>query len=266
MSDDLGCGLLEGRVLFVAGVGPLIGAATAVVAAREGARVVLAARRPDTTNEIAETIRAGGGQALTLQCDLGHEEQVRSAVDDAVAAFGTVDAVFYNAAYYDMTDDDIDVDPERWDRAMRVNLGGPMALAKFTIPLMVKRGHGSLVFNSSAASLAAEDVRPGYSVSKAGLNAFMRFVANKYGRQGIRANAILPFVAGGEVGAAASALNCIGRSGTAEEIGEVVTFLLSDRAAVITGEILHLDGGLFAKAAWPSTTAPRVPPPPVPAT
>ena len=266
MSEHRGCGLLEGKVLFVAGVGPLIGSATAILAAREGARVVVAARSVETINELAETISANGGQALPLRCDLGHEEQVRSAVDAAVAAFGTVDSVFYNAAYYDMSHEDIDVDPERWDRAMRINLGGPMALARFTIPLMLGRGSGSLVFNSSAASLAAEDVRPGYAVSKAGLNAFTRFVANKYGRQGIRANAILPFVAGGEVGTAASALNCIGRSGTAEEIGEVVVFLLSDRASIITGEIIHLDGGLFAKAAWPSTTTPRVPPPPVPAT
>jgi NAD(P)-dependent dehydrogenase (short-subunit alcohol dehydrogenase family) len=266
MSEHRGCGLLEGRVLFVAGVGPLIGSATAIIAAREGARVVVAARSEDTIEEVAQTISAGGGQALPLRCDLGHEEQVRSAVEAAVEAFGTVDAVFYNAAYYDMSHDDIDVDPERWDRAMRINLGGPMALARFTVPLMLEGGRGALVFNSSAASLAAEDVRPGYSVSKAGLNAFMRFVANKYGRQGIRANAILPFVAGGEVGAAASALNCIGRSGTADEIGEVVVFLLSDRASVITGEIVHLDGGLFAKAAWPSTTSPRVPPPPVPTT
>jgi NAD(P)-dependent dehydrogenase (short-subunit alcohol dehydrogenase family) len=263
VTEHRGCGLLDGRVLFVAGVGPLIGSATAVLAAREGARVVVAARGADTIDELAERIRAGGGQALPVRCDLGHEDQVRAAVEAAVAAYGTVDTVFYNAAYYDMSHDDIDVDPERWDRAMRINLGGPMTLARFTIPLMLERGRGSLVFNSSAASLAAEDVRPGYSVSKAGLNAFTRFVANKYGRRGIRANAILPFVAGGEVGTAASALNCIGRSGTAEEIGEAVVFLLSDRASIITGEVIHLDGGLFAKAAWPSTTAPRVPPPPV---
>jgi NAD(P)-dependent dehydrogenase (short-subunit alcohol dehydrogenase family) len=237
-----------------------MGSATAVIAAREGARVVLVARRPYVIDAVAETIRVRGGEALALQCDLSDETQVRSAVDAAVAAFGTVDAVFYNAAYYDQRHDDIDVDPERWEKAMRINLGGPMALARRTIPLMLERGRGSLVFNSSGASLVAEDVRPGYQVSKAGLNAFTRFVANKYGRRGIRANAILPFVAGGDFERAAAALNCIGRSGTAEEIGEVVVFLLSDRASVITGEILHLDGGLFAKAAWPSTTAPRVAP------
>jgi enoyl-[acyl-carrier-protein] reductase (NADH) len=92
-------------------------------------------------------------------------------------------------------------------------------------------------------------------VSKAGLNAVTRFVAGKYGRQGVRANAVLPFVLEGPVGAAAASLNCLGRSPTADEIGEAVVFLLSDRAAVITGQLIHLDGGLFVRAPWPTPAA-----------
>jgi NAD(P)-dependent dehydrogenase (short-subunit alcohol dehydrogenase family) len=129
---------------------------------------------------------------------------------------------------------------------------------------MMKNGGGAFVFNSSAASLVAEEVRLGYGVTKAGLNAVTRFIAGNYGRQGIRANAILPFVVAGEVGAAAASINCLGRSGTAEEIGDVVTFLLSDRASFITGQIIHVDGGLFSRApyptAMPSTAAKRPPP------
>ncbi len=146
---------------------------------------------------------------------------------------------------------------------MDVNLNGALALAKLTIPAMVERGGGSFVFNSSAASLVAGQVRFGYQVAKAGLNAVTRFIAAKYGRQGIRANATLPFVVGGEVGAVAGAHNCIGRSGTAEEIGEAVVFLLSDRASIITGQVIHLDGGLFARASWPTNAAPYQPPPPL---
>jgi enoyl-[acyl-carrier-protein] reductase (NADH) len=97
------------------------------------------------------------------------------------------------------------------------------------------------------------------------LNAVTRFVASKYGRQGIRANATLPFVAGGEVGTVAASLNCIGRSGTAEEVGEAVVFLLSDRASLITGQVISLDGGLsFVRSAWPTNAAPFTPPPPRP--
>lgn len=144
---------------------------------------------------------------------------------------------------------------------MDVNLNGALALARLTIPSMLERGGGSFVFNSSAASLVAGQVRFGYQVSKAGLNAVTRFIAAKYGRQGIRANATLPFHVGGEVGAVAASINCIGRSGMPEEIAEAVVFLLSDRASLITGQIIHLDGGMFSRASWPTNAVPYEPPP-----
>lgn len=83
--------------------------------------------------------------------------------------------------------------------------GAKVALAQLTIPSMLERGGGSFLFNSSAASLVAGQVRFGYQVAKAGINALTRFIASKYGRQGIRANATLPFVVGGEVGRVATA-------------------------------------------------------------
>lgn len=248
-------GLLQGKVLFLAGAGPQIGAATALIAAREGALVALAARRTETADEIAKTIIDGGGRAISLQCDLTRDEEVGAAVDTAVADLGPIDAVFYNAAYYDNRQSDIDIDEDVWDQSMAVNLDGAVRLAKKIVPAMVERGGGSFVFTSSAASIVAGETRFGYQVSKAGLNAVTRFVAGKYGRSGIRANAVLPFVLEGKVGAAAASLNCLGRSPTAEEIGESVVFLLSDRASIITGQIIHLDGGLFVRAPWPTPPA-----------
>jgi NAD(P)-dependent dehydrogenase (short-subunit alcohol dehydrogenase family) len=253
-----GHGLLEGRVLFLAGLGPQMGAATARVAAREGARLALAARSEEMARQTADEIRAAGGTAVALQCDLTREADVRAAVDAAASALGPIDAVFYNAGYYDHQNAGIEVDEDVWRMTMDVNLNGALTLARLTIPSMVEHGRGSFVFNSSAAAIVAGDVRFGYQVAKAGLNAVTRFIAGKYGRQGIRANAILPFVTGGQVGSAAAALNCLGRSGTGEEIGEAVAFLLSDRASIITGQVIHLDGGLFTRAPWPTTAAPYV--------
>src|SRR5271166_3569762 len=138
-----------------------------------------------------------------------------------------------------------------WQRTMDVNLRGPMTLARLTIPSMLERGGGAFVFNSSMASYLVHQYRPGYSVSKAGVNALTYFIAGRYGRKGIRANAIMPFVVGGIVGDFAGSINCIGRSGTAEEIGEAVVFLCSDRASLITGQVIHLDGGLLVRAPWP---------------
>ena len=258
-----GKGELEGKVLLLAGVGPQIGSATARIAAREGARLALAARRSALVDGLAAEIRSAGGQAIAVRCDLTDKASVQSAVDSTVRELGPIDCLFYNAGFYDNEHSSIEIDDDLWRTTMDVNLNGALTLARLTIPSMIERGGGSFVFNSSAASLVAGQVRFGYQVAKAGVNALTRFIAAKYGRQGIRANATLPFVVGGEVGAVAGSQNCIGRSGTAEEIGEAVVFLLSDRASVVTGQVIHLDGGLFARASWPTNAAQYEPPPPV---
>lgn len=254
-------GELADKVLFIAGVGPQMGAATARIAAREGAKVVLAARTVETAEALAGEIRECGGEALALRCDLADRQSINGAVDAAIAAFGRVDRVFYNAGFYDNAHDTIEIDDALWQTTMDVNLNGALYLSRLVIPAMAERGDGAFVFNSSAASLVAGQVRFGYQVAKAGVNALTRFIAAKYGRQGIRANATLPFVVGGEVGQVTASINCIGRSGYAEEIGEAVVFLLSDRASIITGQVIHLDGGVFARASWPTNAAPYEPPP-----
>jgi len=238
--------------MLIAGVGPSIGGAVARVAAREGARVAMVARRTDTSGPIADAIRDGGGSALALQCDLADDGAVRTAVDAVLTEWGHVDAVFYNAASYDHKNTGLDVDEAMWQRAMDVNFGGAMTLTRALVPSMVEHGGGAFVYNSSGASLQAEEVRPGYGISKSALNGLMRYVAARYGREGVRANAILPFVYEGPGAEAMGAMSSLGRSGTAEEIGEVVTFLCSDRASIITGELIHLDGGMSTRAAWPT--------------
>lgn len=248
----MSAGILAGKVLFLAGAGPQIGAATARIAAREGASVALAARRLEVAEEIADSVRAEGGQAIALRCDLTSDSDVDAALEATYAQLGSVDTVFYNAAYYDNRQASIDIDEEAWDSSMEINLNGAVRVARRVVPRMAEQGGGAFVFTSSAASIVAGDTRFGYQVSKAGLNAVTRFVAGKYGRDGVRANAVLPFVLEGPVGAAAASLNCLGRSPTAEEIGEAVVFLLSERAAVITGQLIHLDGGLFVRAPWPT--------------
>jgi len=263
MTDSNRGGLLAGKVLFLAGVGPQMGSATALVAAREGARIALVARSDEASRATEEAILSAGGSAIRIGCDLTDGKDVRRAIDATVEQLGPIDCVFYNAGFYDNQHASLDVDDDLWRMTMNVNFDGAMLVARLTVPSMVQRGGGSFVFNSSAASIVAGQVRFGYQVAKAGVNALTRFIAGKYGRQGIRANAVLPFVVGGEVGKVSASLNCIGRSGTAEEIGEAVVFLLSERASIITGQVIHLDGGLFARAPWPTNAAPFQPPPPL---
>ena len=99
--------------------------------------------------------------------------------------------------------------------------------------------------------------------AEASVNAMTYFIAGRYGRKGIRANAIMPFVVAGKVGEFAGSINCVGRSGTPEEIGEAVVFLCSDRASLITGQVIHLDGGLLVRAPWPQVDDKGRPPPAV---
>ncbi len=247
--------LLQDKVLFMAGVGPLMGEATARIAAREGARVAVAARSTDTIDRLAEDIRTAGGEAIAVQCDLTDEGQLKAALDKTVTEFGTITSVFYNAPFYDHAHTGLDIDPELWQTTMDVNLMGALSTARLTVPGMIENGGGAFVFNSSAAGLYADGVRLGYSVSKAGLDAVVRHIARKYGPDGVRANCVYPFVMPPEVPAEMvkgfTDLNCLKRSGTAEEIGNAVTFLLSDRASIITGQCIYLDGGLFSRAHWP---------------
>lgn len=249
-----GLGDLAGRVVFIAGVGPQMGSACARIAVREAASAIFAART--SVEPLAAEIRAAGGHAIAITCDLTDKESLRAAVEQGAAAFGPVDGVFYNAGYYDNDHDTIDIDDDEWRMTIDVNYTGAHTLARLVMPGMLAKGHGSFVFNSSAASLVAAQVRFGYQVAKAGVNALTRFIAAKFGRSGIRANATLPFVVGGVAGQQ----NCLGRSGFAEEIGKAVVFLLSDRASIITGQVIHLDGGLFARASWPTNAAPFQPP------
>ena len=205
----------------------------------------LAARRTAISGEVADTIRADGGSTLAVQCDLADDTQVRDTVDTVLAKWGHVDAVFYNAAYYDHKNIDLDVDEATWQKAMDVNFGGAMTLTRLLVPSMIENG-GARSSSSSGSSLQAEEIRPGYGISKSALNTMMRFVAGKYGRDGIRANAILPFVYEGPGAEAMAAVNCLGGPALLDEIAEVVLFLCSDHASIVTGELIHLDGGLPA--------------------
>ena len=134
MNARPGSGTLADKVMLVAGVGPAMGAATAMVAAREGAQVALLARRTEISGTTADAIRADGGSAVALQCDLGDATAVRAAVDAVVAEWGHVDAVFYNAAYYDHKNTSLDVDEATWQQAMDVNFGGAMTLTARSRP------------------------------------------------------------------------------------------------------------------------------------
>ncbi|MFK7894990.1 MAG: SDR family NAD(P)-dependent oxidoreductase [Myxococcota bacterium] len=253
-------GRLAGRVGIVTGAASGIGRATALALADAGASVLVADLNEAGAQEVAELICDTGGQAKGQRVDVGEEDSVAEMILAAVSAFGGLDVLHNNAA--DSSPDwmgrDAEIaslDMEVWDRAMRINLRGPLLGCKYAIPHLIQRGGGVIVNTSSASGLVGDDIRASYSASKAGLQSLTQSVATQYGKAGIRCNAIAP----GVIETPALAANVPApvvaayvnntltpRLGRAEDIAAAVVFLASDDAAFITGQVLSVDGGLLA--------------------
>ena len=208
----------------------------------------------DGATSVAAEVEGAGGRALGLLCDVRREDSVTAFVERAVAEFGTVDAVDHNAAWSHqrLDTDAVGVDLGVWQRAIEITTRGALLLARHAIPVMVAGGGGSFVAISSGTSTIGESTRVAYGVSKAALNQLTRHLAVRYGRDGIRANAIAPGFIHTETAATQvpadvqtrlAEANPTRRLGTPDDIARVVLFLCSDDAAYVNGQVLHVDGG-----------------------
>lgn len=264
MTTDSGedvSGTLDGKVALVTGAANGIGAATARHLCRLGARVAVTDRDADGARAVAETLAAGGHEAVGVACDVSDGAAITAAVTTVVERFGGLDLLDHNAAWTDFrTDVDAEeVDLGTWDRVIATNATGGLLLVRAALPLMRARGGGAIVLISSGSAAIGEHRRIAYGVSKAAVEQLGRHVAARYGSDGIRCNVIAPgFILtesslrgvpeAGRVRLAAQ--NPLGRLGTPEDIAHAVGFLLSDRASFVNGQVLRVDGGL--------TIAPRL--------
>jgi NAD(P)-dependent dehydrogenase (short-subunit alcohol dehydrogenase family) len=247
-------GQLDEKVVLLSGGASGIGRATALLLAREGATVAVGDVALDGAEAVAREIIGNGGQAVAARCDVRDEESVAAFVALAVAEFGGVDGLDHNASWthprLDTAADDVDLGV--WDRVLETNARGALLLARFAIPEMITRGGGSIVNISSGTSTIGESTRVAYGVSKAAINQLTRHLATRYGRDGIRANAIAPGFILTDTAAAnvpeairtrLAAANPTRRLGRPSDIAHVVVFLLSDAASYVNGQVLHVDGG-----------------------
>jgi NAD(P)-dependent dehydrogenase (short-subunit alcohol dehydrogenase family) len=247
-------GLLEGKVVVLSGGASDIGRATALSLAAAGAAVAIGDVGPDRAAAVADAVEAEGGRALGVECDVREDESVAELVARAVEAFGGVDGVDHNAAWSHprLDTDAVDVDLGVWERAIETTTRGALLLARHAVPAMAARGGGSIVAISSGTSTIGESTRVAYGVSKAALNQLTRHLAVRYGRDGIRANAIAPgFIltetaktnVPADIQRRLAEANPMRRLGTPEDIARVVVFLCSDAASYVNGQVVHVDGG-----------------------
>jgi meso-butanediol dehydrogenase / (S,S)-butanediol dehydrogenase / diacetyl reductase len=258
---------LDGKVAIVSGGGTGIGAATARVFAREGARVVVTGRRAEPLQAVAAEI---DGRAVAG--DTTDDDRVRAAVAEARDAFGGLDVVVANAGL-GFGGAAADVDDERWQQTLDVNLTGAFRLARAAIPSLVERGGGSIVLVSSVSALVSGTDGAAYVTSKAAMLGLARSIAVDYGPSGIRANALCPGWVETPMGdgsmeslmtkhgiSLAEAYRLVTqhiplrRPATADEIAACCLFLASDESSIVTGTTLVADGGGLAvdltEVAW----------------
>jgi NAD(P)-dependent dehydrogenase (short-subunit alcohol dehydrogenase family) len=250
---------LRDKVVIIAGAASGLGAATAARLADEGAKVVVGGRTLAGAEKTAGAIVESGGKAIGVEFDIADDTSVEALVDAAVAEYGGLDAVHVNAA--DMVSllrdtDVVDIDLDIWDRIVEVNLRGHMLVTRHSVPRLLERGGGAIVYTSSIAAHAGEPARPAYAVAKAGINALARHVASRWGKQGVRANAITP----GPILTAEMRDNTPERMlqamlkrtrstrlGDAADVAGMVAFLVSDEGAWINGQTVNVDGGTILR-------------------
>ena len=250
--------LLQGKVAAVTGAGSGIGAASARLMARDGAAVVVSDVNIAGAEATVAAITAAGGRAVAIRVDVAEEEEIAAMIQLAVDTYGGLDILHNNAALvtpsFMLRDRTVvDMTVEDWDRAMAVNLRGPMLGCKHAIPEMQRRGGGSIIITSSVGAHHATVNQTAYGVSKGGIDALIKYVATGFGKQGIRCNGIAPGVALSETALVAlpQALQDMHlmaqptkRLGTPEDIGEMAVFLASDRAGYINGVTVPIHGGM----------------------
>ena len=247
---------LEDKVAIVSGAGSIRpgmgnGKATAILFAREGAKVVAADIKLEAAEETVEIIKKEGGEATAVQADVTKESGAKKLVETTISKYGKLDILFNNVggAYGDAG---LKVTVEEWDATMDLNLKSVLLVCKYAVPEMIRNGGGAIVNNSSMAAYHSHGIYA-YSASKAGVIALTRCLAAALAKENIRVNCVAPGLMDTPLVAPIMTEKRIRRveervplkrHGKAEETAYTVLFLASTEASYITGQTIPVDGGL----------------------
>jgi NAD(P)-dependent dehydrogenase (short-subunit alcohol dehydrogenase family) len=247
-------GMLESKVGIVTGAGQGIGRAIALSYAREGARVVVADFNEEMGRETVKLLEKAGGIATFVHCDVSCEDSVKAMVESAVATYGRLDIACNSAALSRGAGPIHEYEREVFDQTLTMCLTNTWLCMKYEIPAMLQSGAGAIVNISSNASLRGQAFNTAYAAAKGGVNILTMSSAAEYGAKGIRINAVSPgvirtpgvekyFAEQPKMAEGLKKSAVMNRLGEPNEIAEAVTFLSSDRASFITGQVLSVDGG-----------------------
>lgn len=247
---------LDGKVALITGASKGIGEAMARGLAEFGAKVVVSSRKQEAVDAVAEAFRADGLEAIGIAANMGNIEQTHALVDKTVEAYGGLDIVINNAAANPVFGPIQQTEERAFDKIIDVNLKGPFELCKKAYPVLKERGGGSIINISSIGGLTPESGIGIYSVSKAGINNLTKAMAQDWGADNIRVNAICPGLIKTKFSEALWNNEAIlkrflqhiplKRAGTADDIAGLAVYLASDAAAYCTGGIYMIDGGYAA--------------------
>jgi len=246
---------LKDRVALITGGGSGIGRATALLFAREGARVVIADHVSEGAEEVVRLIKSQGGEAAFVRADVSRSADVQSMIKTTIDTCGRLDILFNNAGIEQPLASTVDTTEEVWDQVIGINLKGVFLGMKYAIPEMLKRGGGVIVNTASINSFVAISHQPAYNSSKGGVLLLTKTAALEYARDNIRINCVCPGPVDTPLLARTRDSDLwrslaptrikppIGRPATPEDIAKAVLYLASDESSYCTGTALLVDGG-----------------------
>lgn len=254
--------MMNGKVALVTGAGSGIGRQSALMFAREGARVVVADWELEAGKETARLIENHGGQAIFVKVDVSKAKEVESLVQQTLQAYGRLDAAHNNAGIEAQKHPIVDGSEENWDRVLEINLKGVWLCLKYEIPAMMAQGGGAIVNTSSILGVLGTMNAAPYIASKHGVIGLTKAAALEYADFGIRVNAVCPSITdtpmvrrargGTEVPPEHTANYPIKRLIKPEEVAEAAVWLCCARASYLNGHTLVIDGGMSVQCAPPA--------------
>jgi NAD(P)-dependent dehydrogenase (short-subunit alcohol dehydrogenase family) len=248
---------LSGQVALVTGGAAGIGRATALAFAREGLKVVVSDIDVAGGEGTVEQIRAAGGEARFIRCDVSRDAEVRALIEGTRAAYGRLDYAFNNAGIEIEKGKLADGSEAEFDAIIGVNVKGVWLCMKHEIPVMLAQGGGAIVNTASIAGLGGAPKMSIYAASKHAVIGLTRSAAVEYAKKKVRINAVCPAVIDTDMfrralesdprkAEVAAAVHPVGRVGTVEEIASAVLYLCGDASGFTTGIALPVDGGATA--------------------